>query len=83
MIPYCQPNDNLSLTHPITYSQPNHNRDSTVRSEPWIFLILGNLLNLPNLLNPTKKGAFLGVNVRDMLKLMRFRQDMDFAESRF
>ena len=32
---------------------------------------------------PTEKGAFQGVNIRDMLELTRFREDMVFAKSRF
>ena len=32
---------------------------------------------------PTEKGAFQGVNIRDMPELSHFRRDMVFAKSRF
>ena len=61
-------------------TQPNHNRDLTLRSEPYAFLSLA----LPQITQSRlKTGALQGVNIHDMPELAHFHEDMVFAESRF
>ena len=47
------------------------------------FYGLISLVSTANHSIPTRKGAFQGVNIRDMPDLAHFREDMVFAESRF